>query len=122
MQTVDGLETSYRGDVLRALVAMIWLGVAVSTAAAQEAPTPSRPIEAPEPGAAAAPATSPATPVGSPATAPPAEPKHVLPKELGAKVEELLRRRDLATALKSIDQALQNESSNAALIRLRLRM
>jgi hypothetical protein len=119
MQTAGRLETVYRGDALRALAAMIWLGVAISAAVAQETPARSRPPEAPEPGASPAPATSPTPSVGSPATARPAEPKYVVPKELGEKVEELLGRRDLASALKSIDQALEKDSGNAALIRLR---
>jgi len=40
-------------------------------------------------------------------------------QELRDKVEDLLRRRDLANALKLIDQALAQESGNAALLYLR---
>src|SRR2546430_374821 len=90
--------------VMLAILAMIYLGADASAVMAQQAPAASE-----------QPATA---PIGSPTTAQPGEPKHKVSVQLNANVEDLLRRRDFANALKLVEEALAQESGNAALLHL----
>jgi len=96
----------------------VWLAVAACAAGAQELPAPSQPAEAPPPGTRAEPGQSPQTP-GVASTPQPAAPKPTVAQELRDRIEDLLRRREFAGALKLIDQALAQEGGNAALLLMR---
>jgi tetratricopeptide (TPR) repeat protein len=90
--------------VMLAILALIYLGADAPAVMAQEAPAASE--------------HSATAPVGSPTIAQPGEPKHKVSVQLNVNVEDLLRRRDFAHALKLVDEALAQESGNAALLHL----
>jgi tetratricopeptide (TPR) repeat protein len=97
---------------MRLLAATICLILLVDGAVAQQ---PAGPAPQSEPPAGIEPA--PAAPTHS--SAEQAELKQGVAKELSVKVEELLRRKDVAGAMKLIDQALARDGANFALYRLR---
>jgi tetratricopeptide (TPR) repeat protein len=114
------MSRRWEGDVVRAVALLAGLCLAASASAQMipgEVPQPILPFDM-----ADEPALAGAEPAPDPGASTPQEPKHVVPKELGDKVQEFASHGDFAKAIALITEALANDGDNAELYRLRATM